>query len=162
MSYAFHGNYIHGMKLEDEIQQNRPFASAGHRALVNLYFTANWARSQQQVAFGHHGLSAQQFNILRILKGALPNSLPVSEVRARMIDRAPNTTRLLDKLVSKSLVERVRGEEDRRAVLVRITPAGLEVLDAIANRLPAHTQFLKNLTSAEVVELDRLLDKLRG
>ncbi|HRF82668.1 MAG TPA: MarR family transcriptional regulator [Flavobacteriales bacterium] len=112
--------------------------------------------------FKPYGISPQQYNILRILRGA-KDRMNMHCVKERMIDRAPNATRLTDKLITKGLVERERCEDDRRVVYVRISQKGLAMLDEIdrANR-PSEKNGLDRLTEAEALELNRLLDAWRG
>jgi DNA-binding MarR family transcriptional regulator len=112
-------------KIDDELKSR--FESEQQKAFLNLMFTANWFKSKQSDLFRPYEISAQQYNILRILRGA-KGRMNMHGVKERMIDRAPNATRLTDKLIAKGLVERERCEEDRRVVYVRISPKGLELL----------------------------------
>lgn len=110
-----------------------------------------------------YGLTSQQFNVLRILRGALPDPLPTMEIAERMIERTPAITGLLDRLESKGWIARVRRSDDRRCVLCSITTAGLELLaqlDEPVDRADAET--MAPLDDAEVERLLRLLTKLRG
>jgi DNA-binding MarR family transcriptional regulator len=148
--------------IQRELKQTRPFASAAQEAAVSLLRTADVLRSDLERALGPHGITAQQYNVLRILRGALPESMPTLEVGARLIERQPGVTRLLDRIEARGLVTRQRCREDRRRVLCRITPAGLKALeaaDAPLNRIEA--QRLGRLRPAEIATLIRLLDRLR-
>ncbi len=147
-------------RIDDELKSR--FENEQHKAMLNVMFTAGWFRTQQVEMFKPFDISPQQYNILRILRGA-KDRVNMHCVKERMIDRAPNATRLTDKLIAKGLVERERCEEDRRVVYVRISDKGLELLDRIdeqsrANDLGA----LNRLSIAEATELNRLLDTWRG
>lgn len=147
-------------RIDEELRSR--FESEQHKAMLNVMFTAGWFRNQQVELFKPYGISPQQYNILRILRGA-KDRMNMHCVKERMIDRAPNATRLTDKLITKGLVERERCEDDRRVVYVRISQKGLAMLDEIdrANR-PSEKNGLDRLTEAEVLELNRLLDAWRG
>ncbi len=147
-------------RIDEELRSR--FESEQHKAMLNVMFTAGWFRNQQVELFKPYGISPQQYNILRILRGA-KDRMNMHCVKERMIDRAPNATRLTDKLIAKGLVERERCEDDRRVVYVRISQKGLDMLDEIdrANR-PSEKNGLDRLTEAEALELNRLLDAWRG
>jgi len=147
-------------RIDEELRSR--FESEQHKAMLNVMFTAGWFRNQQVELFKPYGISPQQYNILRILRGA-KDRMNMHCVKERMIDRAPNATRLTDKLITKGLVERERCEDDRRVVYVRISQKGLAMLDEIdrANR-PSEKNGLDRLTEAEALELNRLLDAWRG
>ena len=138
------------------------FESEQQKAMLNVLFTANWFRSQQVGLFKPFGISPQQYNILRILRGA-KDRVNMHCVKERMIDRAPNATRLTDKLIAKGLVERERCEEDRRVVYVRISAKGLELLTQIDKKNKAVMQkSMDPLTATDASELNRILDHWRG
>jgi MarR family 2-MHQ and catechol resistance regulon transcriptional repressor len=138
------------------------FESEQHKAMLNILFTANWFRTQQSDLFKPFGISPQQYNILRILRGA-KGRMNMHSVKERMIDRAPNATRLTDKLIAKGLVERERCEEDRRVVYVKISAKGLELLTQIDRRTKAQLQQTEaRLGDADAAELNRILDHWRG
>jgi MarR family 2-MHQ and catechol resistance regulon transcriptional repressor len=94
---------------------NSKFVSNKLKALINIKYTANWLNSKENDFFKPYGISPQQYNILRILRGA-KDKIKVQIVKDRMIERAPNATRLMDKLCDKGLIERERCEHDRRVV----------------------------------------------
>jgi DNA-binding MarR family transcriptional regulator len=128
------------------------------KALINIKYTANWLNSKENDFFKPYGISPQQFNILRILRGA-GEPTKVQVIKDRMIERAPNATRLMDKLCDKNLIERERCEEDRRVVFIKITNQGLELLTTIDDN--KNISFLENLTEEEATVLSDLLDKIR-
>jgi MarR family 2-MHQ and catechol resistance regulon transcriptional repressor len=146
-------------RLDEELKSR--FDSEQHKGMLNVLFTANWMRNRQAGLFSQHGLSAQQYNILRILRGA-KGRMNMQRVKERMIDRAPNATRLTDKLIAKGLVVRERCEEDRRVVYVRISEAGLDLLSRMDRKHRDQTKaLLQGLTDADARELNRILDQLR-
>ncbi|MGB1284320.1 MAG: MarR family winged helix-turn-helix transcriptional regulator [Polaribacter sp.] len=128
------------------------------KAFINIKYTANWLHSNENDFFKPYGISPQQFNILRILRGA-GKPTKVQVIKDRMIERAPNATRLMDKLCDKKLIERVRCEHDRRVVYSNISKQGLELLTTIDASL--QFDFLENLTENEASLLSDLLDKIR-
>ncbi|HOZ39484.1 MAG: MarR family transcriptional regulator [Flavobacteriales bacterium] len=147
-------------RIEEELLSK--FESEQQKAMLNVLFTANWLRSRQTAVYKPFGISPQQYNILRILRGA-KGRMNMNSVKERMIDRAPNATRLTDKLIAKGLVERERCEEDRRVVYVRISPKGLELLARIdvVNRSDMK-DLIERVSEAEAEWTNRALDHMRG
>lgn len=148
------------MKTIDEEILSK-FKSEQHRALVNLKFTSNWMSNMQNNFMMQYDLSMAQFNILRILRGA-KDFISVNAVKERMIEKSPNTTRLMDKLLDKKLIERERCKNDRRVVYVKISVDGLELLAKIDECFHDNFFFAKELTDEEAKQLSYLLDKLRS
>ncbi len=137
---------------------NSTFPSKRVKALLNIIYTANWINSRQNTFFKPFGISPQQFNILKILKGA-NEPLKVQVIKDRMIERAPNATRMMDKLCAKQLIERIPCPADRRVVHIEITAKGLQLLDEITAN--SKNELLKNLSEKEAEVLSDLLDKIR-
>jgi DNA-binding MarR family transcriptional regulator len=147
------------MKIEEEIRQQK-FKSPYQKAVINLLFTANWLHNKQEEFFRTFGITAQQFNILRILKGQHPRGIPAKEIKQRMVDKNSDVSRLLDRLCSKALVERKICPLDKRASEIFITACGNELLD----RLDPHQDDIDAilaLTEEEAHHLSDLLDKAR-
>ncbi|EAQ41940.1 MarR family winged helix-turn-helix transcriptional regulator [Polaribacter sp. MED152] len=134
------------------------FKSNKLKALINIKYTSNWLNSQENEFFKPYGISPQQYNILRILRGAKAK-MKVQIVKDRMIERAPNATRLMDKLCDKNLIERERCDSDRRVVYVKITQQGLALLTTIDEN--KNLSFLDKLSDEEAETLSNLLDKIR-
>ena len=149
------------MKIDDAIQSK--FQSHGQRAMVNVRYTSNFFATQQNKFMADFGLSMPQYNILRILRGA-KKSISVNDAKSRMVEKSPNTTRLMDKLFDKGLIERVRCNDDRRVVFVKISEDGLKLLAEIDEAFAdaENGMLAKNLTDEEAEVLSNLLDKLRG
>lgn len=137
---------------------NSKFKDNKTKALLNILYTANWISAKQNTFFAGFGISPQQYNILRILRGA-GEPLTMQTVKNRMIERAPNATRLTDKLCAKDLIERIPCENDRRVVHIAITQKGMQLLDEISDDF--NEDWLQNLTEEEAAQLSDLLDKLR-
>ncbi|MHC5011032.1 MAG: MarR family winged helix-turn-helix transcriptional regulator [Planctomycetota bacterium] len=149
-------------RLAQDIRLSGGFAGPEQEAYLNLQRTADVLLGQFARLFASHGISSSQYNALRILRGAGRAGLPCRDVGARMVSRAPDVTRLLDGLEKRGLVSRRREEEDRRVVIVRITPEGrsrLAKLDAPVARL--HREQLSHLGEATLRRLSRLLERAR-
>lgn len=146
-----------------EIKQRKPFASRRQEAFVVLFRTADHLRNVVLKVLEPHGITAQQYNVLRILRGSHLEGLPTLEIADRMVERTPGVTRLLDRLEAKGLVTRKRCPEDRRQVLCWATQDALDLLARLdAPVLAADEEALKNLSRAEVDQLIGLLDKIRA
>ena len=137
---------------------NSTFPSEGVKALINIKYTAGWLEGRSNHILKPFKISVQQYNILRILRGA-KGKITVQTVKDRMIEKSPNTTRLMDKLCAKNLIERVRCENDRRVVYVKIAEPGLKMLDEI--KLDDTEKLMNKLSEKELILLNRLLDKIR-
>jgi DNA-binding MarR family transcriptional regulator len=148
------------MRIEDEIKQPI-FSSEYHKAYINLAFTAGWLGQQQATAFKPYGLTPPQFNILRILRGQHPLPATVALLIDRMLDKTSNASRIVDKLEEKQLVTRKVCPANRRAVDIRITEAGLDLLRRIEEEGALAATHLEGLTLDELRQLNTLLDKIR-
>lgn len=146
------------MKIDDLHSTN--FKSEQHKAMINVRITSNIIGAIQNNFMSEFGLSMAQFNILRILRGA-KTKLSIHVVKERMIEVSPNTTRLIDKLIDKELVNRLRCESDKRIVFVEITKKGLNLLSKIDVKLEDENLISNELTDEEAIQLNILLDKLR-
>lgn len=149
------------MSLEQDIRQEK-FANDFQKMAVNIMFTSSWLNSGNIARFKPHGITPEQFNVLRILRGSHPQKMRLSDITSRMIDKSSNCTRLVEKLRQKSLVTREVCEGNRRQVDIAITTKGLALLKQIDHESGSWIASLKNVTLAEAKELNRLLDKLRG
>ena len=149
------------MKLEEEISQKK-FRNEYHKAAVNLIFTFNWLRTYQENVFKPKGITMQQFNILRILRGQYPNTANIKLIRERMLDRMSDCSRIVEKLRRKGLIERTICPKDRRHVDVIINKNGLELLSKLDSVSEEVDKYLSRLNEEEITRLNELLDKLRG
>jgi len=148
------------MRIEDVIKQDK-FASVYQKAMVNLFYTNSVAANRFALLFKPYGLSMQQFNVLRILKGQKGKPASINLLIDRMLDKQSNASRLVEKLRLKGLVERLECPTDRRKVDVVITKKGLALLDDLASVEEDLLFRLKHLTQNEAETLNNLLDKLR-
>jgi DNA-binding MarR family transcriptional regulator len=149
------------MSIEHDIKQEK-FTNEFDKAAVNILFTGSWLHNLNTVRFRDHGITPEQYNVLRILRGSHPKSLMLSEITARMIDKSSNCTRLVEKLRQKGLLRRDICENNRRQVDIIITEKGLSLLRKIDAEAESWLQTLKGISRAEAQELNRILDKLRG
>lgn len=129
---------------------------------MGLLRTADVLRRHFEAVYEPYGITGQQYNVLRILRGARPESLPTMEIAERMIERTPGITRLVDRLEEKGLVTRERCAEDRRCVLCTVTAAGLELLEELDEPVDeADDAALAMLSREEAERLIALLDRVR-
>ena len=150
------------MSLEKDIHQLRSFRNEYQKAIVNLIFTNNWLNEKIKTFLDKEDITPQQFNILRILRGSLPQPLSTLQIRERMLDKMSDTSRIVDRLVVKELVKKNSCKADKRLVDVLITDKGkklLEKFDAKSNEMDS---LISNLSEAEAKTLNKLLDKARG
>ena len=143
--------------------QSRRFDSLEQQAFLNLWRTYDKLKEMEDSVFARVELSAQQYNTLRLLREAHPVPMPTLSLGVRLISRAPDMTRLLDKLEGRGLIQRARREDNRRVVDVSLTEAGLKLLNELAEPVRAcHQQQLGHLDQQELETLIQLLKKVRG
>ena len=146
--------------LKRRIKQGR-FESPAQEALLNLLVAAGHVRQLVDEVCGRHGLTQGQYNVLRILRGVHPSGYPRCEIAARMVERAPDVTRLIDRLERQGFVERVRDESDRRLSVTRITRDGLEVLKRLDAPVSAiHRQLATRVRAADLKALSRICEQI--
>ena len=147
------------MGLEKDIRQNS-FRNDRQKAVINIIFTYNWMTEKIKNHLDKHDLTHQQFNILRILRGA-GKPLSTMQIRERMLDKMSDTSRIVDRLVIKEVVEKSPCSFDRRLVDVVITKKGLDVLSKLDEFSPELDAVIGNLNTEETSMLNKLLDKIR-
>lgn len=147
-------------RIQQEIKQTRPFKSKAEEAAIALMRTADIVRRTIGTIVEPAGVTVQQYNVLRILRGAGDKGLPTLEIAERMIEQTPGITRLIDRLERKHLVTRERCATDRRQVFCRITADGLKLLSHLDTRITAIDEWAL-LPSRELAQLITLLDKTR-
>lgn len=149
--------------LQREIRQKKPFRSAAQEAVLGLLRTADVVRRLIARSLEPYDVTPQQYNVLRILRGAGAEGLPTLTIGERMLEDSPGVTRLIDRLIAKGLVSRKRSTEDRRQVLCQITQAGLDLLVQIDALVEGRDEdAVSVLTPDEQKELIRLLDRIRA
>jgi DNA-binding MarR family transcriptional regulator len=150
-------------KLDGETKQKHLVHSRQQDAVVGILRTANYLDRFCSPVFTQHGITSQQFNVLRILRGAGLGGLPTLDIAEKMIEQAPGITRLLDRLERKKLVRRERPSDNRRQVLCYITKPGLDLLRELDSLIREQdNQALHRLNEPEIEELIRLLELARG
>jgi DNA-binding MarR family transcriptional regulator len=150
-----------GSILQKRLKQTAPFDNPGDEAMVNVLITADYLRAAFDEILSLYDITQSQYNILRILKGVYPEGHPRGEISCRMIERAPDCTRLLDGLERKGLVERVRIPEDKRLSVARITEQGIVLLAKITpHTKTAMAGILQRVSVEECLALSRLCEKL--
>lgn len=138
------------------------FKSEFQRAMLNIIFTAYWLEDKGAENFKSYGISMQQYNVLRILRGQKGKPANLFLIQDRMIHKMSNATRLVEKLRLKGYVKRVTCEENRRKVEITITDKGLQLLDELEPKIrKSESDTFSSLTEKEAAQLGRLLDKLR-
>jgi DNA-binding MarR family transcriptional regulator len=149
--------------IQSEIRQTQPFRSRADEAAIALLRTADVVRRRIGETMAPFGITMQQYNVLRILRGAGSKPLPTLEIAERMIEEAPGITRLLDRIEAKGWVQRTRCKEDRRQVLCSITPQGLDLLASMDEAITrADHDAIGDLEQAELKELIGLLGRVRA
>jgi DNA-binding MarR family transcriptional regulator len=150
-------------RLQQELKQRRSFASEAQEAAVGVMRTADVLKRHMAGVIEAYGVTMQQYNVLRILRGAHPDSLPTLEIGNRLIEMMPGITRLLDRLEEKGFVRRERDPQDRRLVNCWITQPGLDLLkDMDEPVLLADEEFMKHMSKKDVRALIDLLDRVRS
>ena len=129
------------------------------KALINIKYTASYLDQVGAAMLRPYGISEPQYNILRILRGA-GKAITINQVKERMVQRSPNSTRLMDKLCEKNLISRSRCEQDRRVVHVKIEGKGLDLLKKIS--FDEFEKHMNRLSDEEAQHLNQLLDKIRN
>jgi len=148
--------------IVEELKQRKPFPSKAQEAAVTLLRTAEIVNRHLDSVIAHSGITGQQYNVLRILRGAGAEGLPTLEIASRMIEQAPGITRLLDRLETKKLVERRRESEDLRCVYCRITPTGRNLLATLDEPVRHATdEAFQSVNNLELARLVRSLDHVR-
>jgi len=148
------------MRLEEEIKTTK-FYNETHKVHLNVLFTASWLRGRTAARLKPFGLTLEQFNVLRIVRGAGSKNICVKDISGRMLERNSNTTRIIDRLEEKSLLRRHLSSRDRRERTIELTDEGRELLGAIDRDWEANNPHTSPLSLEEARELNDLLDKLR-
>lgn len=149
------------MRIDDEIKSSK-FEDNYHKAVINIAYTYGWMNHHLRSQFEKYNITQQQFNILRILRGQYPSPATINLLKERMLDKMSDASRIVDRLVQKELVSRCTNSKDRRAVDIRISEKGLDLLGRIDAEFKTRDFFKDHLTEEEAGMLSDLLDKFRG
>lgn len=147
------------MKLEEEIKSR--FRNDRHKAGVNLIYTANWYAAQLNCTFKRYDMTAPQYNVLRILRGAHPKAVSLKYIRERMLDKMSDVSRIVEKLREKQWLVRHECPEDRRNVDILITDHGMNLLAVMDQEMIPMERIFTGWTDEEIQQFNILLDKLR-
>lgn len=147
------------MGIEEEIKQIK-FRSEKQKATINLLYTAGWISNSHKHFFKEFGITPQQFNVLRILRGQHPKSISTSDIKARMMDKNSDVSRIVDRLAAKHWISKTTCPKDKRLVDVIITDKGMSLLAGMDSTVDELDDVI-SLTNDEAAQLNHLLDKLR-
>lgn len=152
--------YICIMKLEEVIKTNR-FRDEKHKSTLNILYSAYWLKTHFSNALKEQGLTAEQFNVLRILKGKHPEEMCVRDIASRTIEKNSNVPRIIDRLVTKKLVKRTTSKEDKRETLISLTDKGIGQLETANKIMDKISESVLGINEKEAQLLNELLEKLR-
>lgn len=147
------------MSIEKDIQQ-QVFRNIYQKATVNIMFSAGWLSEHIRQFLEEEDITPQQYNILRILRGSM-KPLSTLQIRERMLDKMSDTSRIVDRLIKKGMVEKKVSATDKRLVDVNISKKGLQLLERLDQKNDQLDNLLKNLSRSEIEQLNNLLDKMR-
>jgi len=148
------------MKIEQEIKQ-KEFRSENQKLLINIIFTSHWLFEKNVEQLKPYDLTPKQYNVLRILRGQYPKPITVKLIRERRLDKMSDASRIVERLRIKGLVRREICGDNRRAVDVKITEKGMDLLKELDEEAIKWEEDLKRLSNEEAISLNNLLDKLR-
>ena len=148
------------MRLEEAIKTTR-FADEKHKASLNLLYTTYWLKNQISKEMKANGLTFEQFNIMRILRGSHPEQMCIKDIADRMIEKSSNVPRIIDRLIVKKLVKRTTSKVDKRETLVSLSEKGMLVLEDTSKLTHHLTSEIIGLNEDEAHMLNELLEKLR-
>lgn len=149
------------MKLEQAIQSNK-FKSEVHKAGLNIMYTAWWLKTLGCKELKEFGLTHEQYNVLRILKGKHPEQMCVKDIAGRMIEKNSNVPRILDRLEEKKLIERSQGAEDARQTVMSLTEEGIQLLSSSTCRMDRTMEENTTMSEEDAQQLNLLLEKFRA
>ena len=133
-----------------------------HKASLNILYTAWWLKTQMSKELKEFGLTHEQYNVMRILKGKYPEQMCVKDISCRMIEKSSNVPRIIDRLVLKKLVKRADSPTDKRETVITLTQAGIAVLAASTESINQLMEEMVRIETSEAQELNRLLERMRG
>jgi DNA-binding MarR family transcriptional regulator len=149
------------MRLEDEISQEQ-FVNEHHKTLVNLIYTHSFLINRMSGFFKSQGITRQQYNVLRILRGQHPEATNLNLIKERMLDKMSDASRIVERLRIKKLVNRKKSRSDRREVEISISQQGLSLLESMDEEIQQLYTLFDGLSDQELKTLNQLLDKFRN
>lgn len=149
-----------GEKLKQRLKQDK-FSSTEHEALLNLFLANNFIKKKMDDVCAKFGITSAQYNVLRILRGAFPEGYPRCEIIPRMIDQAPDVTRIIDNLEKQDLILRENSPDDRRLSIAKITQKGLNLIREMESEVDSLNRYFSNcLTKSEIMQLSEICEKI--
>ena len=148
------------MKLEEAIKSSK-FRNEVHKAGLNILYTAWWLKTNMSKELKEYGLTHEQYNVLRILRGKHPEQICVKEIACRMIEKNSNVPRIIDRLEAKKLVKRTASDSDRRETVIVLTPAGINILQHSTERINRLIDKIIFIDEQKATELNQLLEEIR-
>ena len=148
------------MGIEKEISYHL-FRSEYEKILVNIYYTNNWRFGKYEQTLSKYNLTAQQFNVLKILFASYPKPIMISNIKERMLDKNSDITRIVDRLLSKNLISRRRDQSNRRKVIVKLNVIGYHLMVKMNKEVQVFENLVTHLSLNEATILNKLLDKIR-
>lgn len=152
--------YICVVKLEEAIKSNK-FKSEVHKAGLNILYTAWWLKTMMSKELKDYGLTHEQYNVLRILKGKYPEQICVREIACRIIEKNSNVPRIIDRLELKKLVKRNTSPIDKRETVITLTQAGINILELSTSRINLLFDNTIAMDETSAAQLNVLLEKIR-
>lgn len=149
------------MSLENDIHQ-KTFRNEYQKAIINILYTENFLVTKMTSIFKHFDITRQQYNVLRILRGQFPEPASINLIKDRMLDKMSDSSRIVERLRAKGLVERAGGKNDKRSVEITISQEGLDLLKKMQPQVNSMENLLHNLSAEETRDLNFLLDKIRS
>lgn len=149
------------MKLEHAIKSSK-FRNEVHKAGLNILYTAWWLKTMMSKELKEYGLTHEQYNVLRILKGKHPEQICVKEIACRMIEKNSNVPRIIDRLETKKLVKRTSSESDKRETVIVLTPAGINILQHTTERINKLMDHTIGIEPKKAVLLNDILEEIRA
>ncbi len=159
--YTFVNQFIKKLKIEQAIKQKK-FESDAQKAYLNILYTASWLQSESRDLYKKHGITSQQYNVLRILRGQYPNHANPKYIKDVMLDKNPDLTRLCDRLLKLGLIARAACPENRRKMNIGITEQGLALLEKIDPEVSNYFEQIAGQGQVNFALLSDLLDSMRG
>jgi DNA-binding MarR family transcriptional regulator len=148
------------VKLEQAIKSTK-FKNEVHKAGLNILYTAWWLKTIMSKELKEYGITHEQYNVLRILKGRYPDQVCVKEIACRMIEKSSNVPRIIDRLETKKLVKRNTSALDKRETVITLTPAGIHMLEITTNKINVLFEETIELDETNASALNTLLEKVR-
>ncbi len=153
--------YLCIVKLEQAIQSSK-FKNEVHKATLNILYTAWWLKTIMSNELKEFGLTHEQYNVLRILKGKHPEQICVKDISCRMIEKSSNVPRIIDRLVIKKLVKRADSPFDKRETVISLTQSGITILEVTTEKINELMETSVIMKSQDAAQINMLLEKLRG